>query len=156
MSDFLQEKQREIGARLAELKPLVEEYERLRAADVALDGLSATSGPTHTTRGQDARGRRGPSRPPGSRSRSSAAPTSSQGAKRGSPAAGRGRRGRPKGGGRRAVEALKHITEQPGITIPELANKMGIKQNYLYRVLPTLKQAGSAVKRGRGWHPKSA
>jgi hypothetical protein len=40
-------------------------------------------------------------------------------------------------------------------TIPELANKMGIKQNYLYRVLPTLEQAGSVVKQGRSWHPKS-
>ena len=31
---------------------------------------------------------------------------------------------------------------------------MGIKQNYLYRVLPGLRQEGKVVKRGRGWHPK--
>jgi DNA-binding IclR family transcriptional regulator len=65
------------------------------------------------------------------------------------------RRGRPKGGGKRGIEALKHITSQPGITIPELAQKMEIHPNYLYRVLPTLEQAGSAVKKGKGWHPKS-
>ena len=75
-------------------------------------------------------------------------------AKRASLRAKQDRRGRPKGGGKRATEALTHITAQPGITIPELASKMGIKQNYLYRVLPTLEQAGSVTKKGRGWHPK--
>ena len=44
---------------------------------------------------------------------------------------------------------------QPGITIPELAAKMGIKQNYLYRVLPGLEQESKVAKQGRGWHPKS-
>jgi DNA-binding IscR family transcriptional regulator len=46
------------------------------------------------------------------------------------------------------------VTGQPGITIPELAAKMGIKQNYLYRVLPGLEQEGKIAKQGRGWHPK--
>jgi hypothetical protein len=49
---------------------------------------------------------------------------------------------------------LGFVRGQPGITIPELAAKMGIKQNYLYRVLPGLEQDGKVVKRGRGWHPK--
>jgi hypothetical protein len=31
---------------------------------------------------------------------------------------------------------------------------MGIKQNYLYRVLPGLEQEGKLSKQGRGWHPK--
>jgi hypothetical protein len=31
---------------------------------------------------------------------------------------------------------------------------MGIKQNYLYRVLPGLAQDGLVVKDGRGWKPK--
>jgi hypothetical protein len=31
---------------------------------------------------------------------------------------------------------------------------MGIKQNYLYRVLPGLEKDGKVVKRGHGWHPK--
>ena len=44
---------------------------------------------------------------------------------------------------------------QPGITIPELAAKMGIKQNYLYRVLPGLEQENKVRKQGRGWFPKS-
>jgi hypothetical protein len=30
---------------------------------------------------------------------------------------------------------------------------MGIKQNYLYRVLPGLEQDGKITRKGRGWHP---
>ena len=37
---------------------------------------------------------------------------------------------------------------QPGITIPELAAKMGIKQNYLYRVLPGLEQENKVAQAG--------
>jgi hypothetical protein len=29
---------------------------------------------------------------------------------------------------------------------------MGIKQNYLYRVMPDLAKSGEVVKSGRGWH----
>jgi ribosomal protein S25 len=152
VSDFLQAKQKEINKRLAELRPLVEEYERLRAADAALDGLPAARPAAPTARRQSAPARRGPGRPRGSRSGATTAVAAPK-AKRAS--AGKARRGRPKGGGKRAIEALKHITSQPGITIPELAQKMGIKQNYLYRVLPTLEQAGSVVKKGKGWHTKS-
>jgi len=70
----------------------------------------------------------------------------------GAPKARRG--GRPKGG-KRAAEVLSLVQGQPGITIPELAAKMGIKQNYLYRVLPGLEQEGKLEKKGRGWHPKA-
>ena len=52
------------------------------------------------------------------------------------------------------AEALAFVQGQPGITIPELAAKMGIKQNYLYRVLPSLESENKVAKRGRGWHPK--
>ncbi len=55
--------------------------------------------------------------------------------------------------GTRAEQALAHITTRPGITIPELAEAMGIKQNYLYRVMPTLEQEGRVRKEGKGWHP---
>jgi hypothetical protein len=65
---------------------------------------------------------------------------------------GSGRRGRPKGSGTRAQEALKLVSDRPGITIPELAEAMGIKQNYLYRVMPGLAEEGRVTKSGRGWH----
>jgi predicted Zn-dependent protease len=65
-----------------------------------------------------------------------------------------GRRpGRRKGSGNRSAQALRLVKGQPGITIPELAAKMNIKQNYLYRVLPALQQEGKVRKQGKGWHP---
>jgi predicted HTH transcriptional regulator len=67
-----------------------------------------------------------------------------------------GRRGRPPGSGTRSKEALALVQSKPGITIPELAEAMGIKQNYLYRVLPGLQKDGLVRKEGRGWHPKQA
>ena len=39
MADFLDEKRKEIQARLKELQPLVEEYRLLEAADAALSGI---------------------------------------------------------------------------------------------------------------------
>ena len=44
------------------------------------------------------------------------------------------------------------MRENPGITISELASKMKIKPNYLYRVLPQLQKDGKVRKRGGGWH----
>jgi hypothetical protein len=63
------------------------------------------------------------------------------------------RRGRPRGSGTRAIQALELVKSNPGITIGDLAGQMGIKANYLYRVMPTLQQEGKVKKRGRGWHP---
>jgi hypothetical protein len=77
-------------------------------------------------------------------------------AKRGRPPGSGRKAGRRKGSGTRAAEALAIVREQPGVTIPELAARMGIKQNYLYRVLPSLEQENKVAKQGRGWHPKAA
>jgi len=131
-TDFLDEKRNEISARLKELKPLVDEYERLKAAAAALDGVPATASATPRA------ARRAPAK-----ARPRATTT------------GR-RRGRPKGSGTRGAEALALVRSSPGITIPEIAEKMGIKQNYLYRVLPSLAEDGLVVKDGRGWHPAPA
>lgn len=154
MTDFLDEKRQEIAERLKELKPAVDEYSRLEAAAAALQGVggsSATATATATPR------RRGPGRPRGSVNRKAAAATPAApkaGRKKAGRPAGR-RAGRRKGSGTRAAEALSFVQGQPGITIPELAAKMGIKQNYLYRVLPGLEQENKVAKQGRGWHPKS-
>ena len=67
---------------------------------------------------------------------------------------GTGRRGRPRGSGTRAIQALELVKARPGITIPELAEAMGIKQNYLYRVMPGLAEEGKVTKSGRGWHAR--
>jgi hypothetical protein len=175
VTDFLDEKRKEITARLSELEPLVDEYNRLTAAASALDGIGG---------GVSAPARRGPGRPPGTATKTAAAaPAKKRGRPPGRKKVGRPktkkvgrppgstnkvaassavtaaapakrRAGRRKGSGTRAAQALSFVKGQPGITIPELAAKMGIKQNYLYRVLPALEQEGKINKQGRGWHPK--
>jgi DNA-binding IscR family transcriptional regulator len=55
---------------------------------------------------------------------------------------------------RTSDRALSLVTANPGITIPQLAAKLGIKENYLYRVLPRMEQEKRIEKRGRGWHPR--
>jgi len=138
MADFLDEKQKEIEARLKELKPLVDEYERLQAAAAALAGVPATA--------------RASARAP-RRGSAHAAPST---ARRRGESNGAARRGRPKGSGTRGHEALAIVKASPGISIPEIAEKMGIKQNYLYRVLPGLQKEGLVRKEGRGWHAQDA
>jgi hypothetical protein len=173
VTDFLDEKRREITGRLQELKPMVDEYKRLEAAAAALDGVRKASPAAASPAASPARPRRrGPGRPRGSANRAKAAAPAkaAKPAKKAAKAAaktakrttrkaaarpaGRRRAGRRKGSGTRAAEALAFVTGQPGITIPELAAKMGIKQNYLYRVLPGLEQEAKVTKKGRGWHPK--
>jgi hypothetical protein len=153
VNDFLDEKRREITARLDELKPLVDEYNSLQAAATALAGVGGKGPRTTGAR------RRGPGRPRAATTRAGKARASKRTtkatAKRPGRPPGRRRAGRRKGSGTRAAEALGLVRGQPGITIPELAQKMGIKQNYLYRVLPSLHDEGKVSKRGRGWHPKA-
>ena len=133
MADFLDEKRKEIQARLNELKPYVDEYQLLQAADQALSGIS--NGITAARRGG---GRPGTPHAPRLQRRLGGG--------------GGARRGRPKGGGTRAAQALDLVRARPGITIPELAEAMGIQQNYLYRVMPGLAEEGKVTKSGRGWH----
>jgi hypothetical protein len=152
VTDFLDDKRREITDRLKELQPAVDEYRRLEAAAAALDsvgGSGRASAAKATSR------RRGPGRPRGSVNGTSATAAPAKPRRKATRKVGRRRAGRRKGSGTRAAEALSFVQGQPGITIPELAAKMGIKQNYLYRVLPGLQQEGKVSKRGRGWHPKT-
>jgi hypothetical protein len=163
VTDFLDEKRREISDRLAELKPLIDEHNRLEAAAKALAGVRGSAPASSAAAAPAAPAKRGPGRPRGSKSRTTT------GKRRGRPpgrpkaeaatatatatATPRRRAGRRKGSGTRAAQALSFVKGQPGITIPELAAKMGIKQNYLYRVLPGLEQEKKIKKTGRGWHP---
>lgn len=126
MADFLDAKVREIEERLQELQPLIEEFHRLEAASAALDGVG-TAGAAP------------------SRRRAAAAVN-------GGPRRGRPRGGRP-GEATRAAQTVELVRTQPGITIPELAGHMGIKPNYLYRVLPQLADEGKVRRDGKGWFP---
>jgi hypothetical protein len=167
MTDLLDEARREIDDRLKELKPAVDEYSRLEAAASALAKVGG-SAPAAAT----APRRRGPGRPRSSVNRASkaaapgaeapaATPVKAARKKPGPQGSGKkvgrppgrpeGRGGRRKGSGTRTAQTLSLVRAQPGITIPELAAKMGIKQNYLYRVLPGLERERRVRREGRGW-----
>lgn len=55
-------------------------------------------------------------------------------------------------GGTRADQALKHVTDNPGIRASEIASKMSIKPNYVYRVMSELESDGKVTKKGREYH----
>jgi hypothetical protein len=136
VSDFLKTKREEIAKRLRELEPLVAEYRQLEAAAAALAGLPGAARAPRPARAAAT------SAKPGRTKRTTRARK---------PASG-GRRGRPRGSGTRALQTLELVKSKPGITIPEIAGAMGIKQNYLYRVLPALEKDGKVRKHDRGWH----
>ena len=124
MADFLEEKRKEIQARLKELQPLVDEYHRLEAAERALSGVDGGDHRRAAPRPARRRSRRLGHRPP-----------------------------RPPARVRHAAaQALQLVASAPGITIPELAEAMGIKQNYLYRVMPDAGRGGQ----GRQVRPRLA
>ena len=151
MNDFLDQKRQEITQRLRELKPAVDEYNRLEAAASALSSVRGSASASAPPR------RRGPGRPRGSKTtrvKAASKATATKAKRKPGRPPGKRRAGRRKGSGTRAAQALSFVKGQPGITIPELAAKMGIKQNYLYRVLPGLEQENKVTKKGRGWHPK--
>jgi DNA invertase Pin-like site-specific DNA recombinase len=78
-------------------------------------------------------GRRGPGRPPGSK----------DGASR-----------RRRRGGTRSDQAVRLIKANPGISASEIAKKMRIQPNYLYRVLGDLQKEGKVKKSGRSYSAK--
>lgn len=80
-------------------------------------------------------GKRGPGRP------------------RGGSAPSNGRRRRRRRGGTRADQAVKLIGENPGIGASDVARRLGIKPNYMYRVLAELQKDGRIRKDGRAYHP---
>lgn len=156
--DFLEAQRKQIMDRLQELRPLHEEYLTLEKAHEALDQLG---GPI-----QRLTGRRGPGRPPGRRSATSTTTRRGPGrprtrgttkatAKRGRPAkrAGAARSGGRRAGNTRADQAAAVVSQNPGIGIPEIASKLGIRQNYLYRVMQKLQKERKVTRRGRGFYP---
>jgi hypothetical protein len=129
LAGFVDSTVKDIDDRLRELK---EEVGRLEAARTALVG-----------------GRRRPGRP-----RAASTPAARPAARRATRRT--GRPGRPRGrsrSGTRANQALELVRSTPGITIPQIAEKMGIEPNYLYRVMPRLATEGQVKRDGQGWHP---
>ena len=131
MADTLNKLRSDLEKRIREIEPFIEEHARIRQALEALKGVGGTragegSSPAAGRAGSRARG----------------------GAKRG--------RGRPRGSSARAQQVLKLVRDQPGITIAELAQRMKMKPNYLYRIVPGLQKDGKLEKRDKGFHPPEA
>jgi hypothetical protein len=127
MADLLSKIHSDLEKRLHELEPFVEEHAHVRKALDALIGAGARA--EGAVKGAVRR-----TRPAKTNTATS-------------------RRGRLPGSGARAQQALKLVHAHPGITTGELAEKMKIAPNYLYRVLPQLEKAGHVKKEGKGYHP---
>jgi hypothetical protein len=122
----------QVDARIRELRPAHEEY-------LALVELQKTLG--HSSAGNGRRRGRRPGRPAASTTRGR---STSTGRRRGRP---------PKGAKTRADEALDLIKANPGISVGDIAKRMNIRQNYLYRVTGQLQKSGAIRRRGGGFHP---
>lgn len=134
--DRLRARKSELKAELERLEQIEAELERtveeaLRTIGAATTG--AVSGARTAVRKERSKSTRKPARRSGS--------------------SGTGQRGRPKGSGKRQAQAVKIIAAAPGIRTSEIAKKMGIGPNYLYRLLPDLEKAKQVVKKGNGWYP---
>jgi hypothetical protein len=127
MADVLSDIRGDLEKRLRELELLIKEHAQVREALDALKGagMGAHRAATRT-----------PKRPQ---------PAKTTTATR--------RPGRPRGTGGRAQEALKLVHKHPGITLGEMAKRMKIQPNYLYRILPHLERDGQVMKRDKGYHP---
>jgi len=127
MADTLNKIRSDLEKRLRELEPMIEEHAHVREA---LEALKSAG--TRAERAVKIAAKR-------PRSAKASAATRA--------------RGRPRGTGGRAQEALKLVHRHPGITIGEIAKRMKIQANYLYRVLPQLEKDGKVKKRDKGYHP---
>ena len=135
MADFLTDTRAEIERRLEELRPLQEEYNRLERAKAALDGIDGQSPPSGRARARRSGGTGGRTAPGSGR--------------RAAPANGRRRRRQHAGG--RSAETLELVRQSPGITVAEIADRLGMKQRNLYRIMADLQSQGAVEKEGRGF-----
>jgi len=118
-----------VAQRLAELRPLVDEYHELERIAERL-GLSQTAAKTGAPRG------RGGAR----RARGNASSTRARAS------------GRTRDGGRRD-QLLAVVKEQPGITVREVGSRLGVDPTSLYRIVHRLEQDGALRKSGRELRP---
>ena len=118
-----------VAQRLAELRPLVDEYHELERIAERL-GLSQTAAKTGAPRG------RGGAR----RARGNASSTRARAS------------GRTRDGGRRD-QLLAVVKEQPGITVREVGTRLGVDPTSLYRIVHRLEQDGALQKSGRELRP---
>jgi ribosomal protein S25 len=125
-----------VTSRLEELRPLVEEYRELERAARRLGIEPSKPKSARRAASSAANGRR------------SATARSSGGA---TP---RRRRAQRKGqSGSRREQVLALVKERPGITVPQLGDKLKIDPTGLYRVVRGLEEEGAVKKDGKAIHP---
>lgn len=131
LADEVRELRQRVADRMAELEPLVREYEQLQrvAAELGLE----------------------PEQPAGPAPVDDSAATSTP-----APSARRARRPRAKTPAVRREHAsgvLEAVRSSPGATVAEIASAIGVPPTALYRLVRDLASEGIVVKRGRGLYP---
>jgi len=158
-TDFLTKQRQQIEARLRELQPAHEEYLTLLEARDALAGVKPGKTGQGPGRPPGRRGpgrppaRRGPGRPPGSGRKTTARKKTTRKATT-RKATTRKTATRRRRSGTRGDQALELIKQNPGISVSDIANRMGIRQNYLYRVTQELQKQRLVRRRNGGFHAK--
>ena len=135
--DQLHDLEATVAKRMAELKPMVDEYAELEQVAQRLGVKPAATAPAKSGSRSRSRGRSGKARS-----------TSSNGS-RGTTTA-RSRSRKPATNARRSERAeqiLAMAAEQPGITVADVAKKMGVDATGLYRPVRRLLKEGRLRKR---------
>jgi hypothetical protein len=122
-TSFYEKMAGDLRERMAALEPAVQEYERLKGL---LEMVTADPGANDLR--IDAHGT-GPAPAP--------------------PSATAARRGGPRG--YRASQVVSLLRAEPGLTRPQLAERLGIRVGYLYQLLPALRQKGFVHERDGSW-----
>jgi hypothetical protein len=161
MADLLDGIREQLKTRLSELRPLVEEHDRLETALRALgegDGTASRGRATSSTASAAGRPRTAAkATADNARTTSSAAPTAARrrGAAKAKPSKPRTRA--VPGANREAV--LRAVRERPGASSAQLAVASGVERNTLYGLLGRLVKAGELEKvklpTGTGYAPRS-
>jgi hypothetical protein len=158
----LRQLEAQVTKRLAELEPLVAEYNELRGIveRIASQKASAESTPAGaSTRTRTARRtRRAPAAKRGAAAKPRAAAKPAAARKttakaRAAKAASNGARAR---GGKRDAEIVSLVTAKPGITVAEVGKQLKVDPTGLYRVVRRLESGGQIKKSGTGLTPAAA
>jgi hypothetical protein len=130
-----------VATRLAELEPLVREYEELQrvAAEIGLSASAAASSSPEEPADASATAADAAQRP----ARTAPRRQTRRGQRRVAAAA------------ERDAHVLEAVAANPGTTVAEIASVLGVDAVSLYRPVRDLASTGKVVKRGRGLYPAS-
>jgi len=127
-----------VATRLAELEPLVREYEELQRVAAEIGLAAASSRPKE--RGD---------------APAAAADTEQRPARATARRQTRGAQRRVAAAAERDARVLEAVAANPGTTVAEIASVLGVDAVSLYRPVRDLAVTGKVVKRGRGLYPAS-